>query len=405
MVDDFLKDLNSVSKASEEELRETWTGTQGEMSVVISGEEMTHEAILIKFGHDPEKVRIVGVLEETHWMMYNIWQHRYRFKTQRKNVDGEWESEDGPAWPVIQPAPAYKVKPIKATPKTTKWKTAIAAGDTQIGFRALSDESLEAFHDESAINVALQLIAVENPEQVVFTGDMIDLPSQGTFAQEAGFARMTQPAIDRTSLLLAQTRAVCDGKIVIVEGNHDKRMKKYVEANSVAAFGLKIANKPSSWPVMSLQNLLNIDEFNVQYIDAYPAGTWWIAEGLRVIHGTKANSAGSTASQYANKTPHISTVFGHTHRLEIQSKTTFDRAGKIRTMNINPGCLCDVSGKVPSVNGSVGTDGRAAQAFEDWQQGVAVIKYRDSGEFFVDLVQIDEGRTVYQGQEFSASPR
>ncbi len=70
-----------------EDYRETWTGTQGTMSVVIKGEEITQDAILRKFGHDPEKVSIVGVLEETHWMMGGEWQHRYRFKTERRADD------------------------------------------------------------------------------------------------------------------------------------------------------------------------------------------------------------------------------------------------------------------------------------------------------------------------------
>lgn len=78
--------------ADETSYKETWTGTEGEMSVVIRGEEITKEAILRKFGHDPEKVSIVGTLEETHWMMGGEWQHRYRFKTARREDDSvDWE--------------------------------------------------------------------------------------------------------------------------------------------------------------------------------------------------------------------------------------------------------------------------------------------------------------------------
>lgn len=66
------------------QLKQTWTGTEGELSLVITGEEITKEAILRKFGHDPEKVSIVGTLEESHWMMHGEWQHRYRFRTERK---------------------------------------------------------------------------------------------------------------------------------------------------------------------------------------------------------------------------------------------------------------------------------------------------------------------------------
>lgn len=310
----------------------------------------------------------------------------------------------GPAWPVIQPGPAHVVAPPRKTPALVGlWQSAHLWADTQAGYRILDDGTLEPFHDESAIDVALQLAAADNPEQLVLMGDILDLASQGKFSQEAGFARTTQPAIDRVTLLGAQMRSTTSGQIVWLEGNHDKRMQNFVEANALAAFGLRKGGLPDSWPVMSLPNLLRLDEVNIIYKDAYPAAHWWVNEKLRCEHGTKANSSGSTASQYMNETPHISRAHGHTHRLEAQSKTTYDRMGKIRSVALNPGCLCRVDGAVPSVNGAIGADGRSAQVFENWQQGVAVIRFKETGEFFWDLVQIEDGQTVYQGQEFLAA--
>lgn len=312
------------------------------------------------------------------------------------------ETTSGPAWPVIVPGPTFVVPPIKKTPRVSAWKTAILVADTQIGFREVDGE-LDPFHDEQAIDVALQIIEAENPDQTVVMGDIIDLAQQSRWAQEAGFARTTQPAIDRTTLLAAQIRSATDGKIIFIEGNHDKRMQGFVETNALAAFGLRRGNLPESWPVMSLPNLLRLDEFDVIYRDAYPTSHWWVNDALRCEHGTKSNSKGSTASQYANETPHLSRAHGHTHRLEVQSKTTYDRLGAIRSMALNPGCLCRVDGAVPSVNGAVTTTGAPAVSYENWQQGLIVIRYKEGTEFFVDgLVQIHEGLAVHQGQEFAA---
>lgn len=307
-----------------------------------------------------------------------------------------------PAWPVIQPGPVVSIKPLTRTPRASKWETATLIADPQIGFRMLDDGTLEPFHDEAAMGVALQVITAENPQQTVLMGDIIDLAGQGKYTQEAGFARTTQPAIDRTTLFGAELRQATDGQIVYIEGNHDKRMQNFVEANALSAFGLRKGGMPESWPVMSLPNLLRLDEHNIIYKDAYPTSHWWVNQKLRCEHGTRSNSSGSTAAQYMNATPHISRAHGHTHRLEVQSKTTFDRMGKIRSMALNPGCLCRVDGAVPSVHGAIGANGRSAQNFEDWQQGVIVIRYQED-DFFVDgLIQIDSGRTVYQGQEFAA---
>jgi predicted phosphodiesterase len=313
-----------------------------------------------------------------------------------------------PHWNPIQNAkPTIVTSSIVKPTKQSAWKTAVILPDPQIGFRRYENGHLDPFHDLKAMNVALQIIAYEQTQngvhQVVNLGDFLDLPSQGRFAQEASFAQTTQLAIDAGHLFLAQQRATApDAEIVLIEGNHDRRLQNFVEANALAAFGLKRAQKPTEWPVMSLPFLLRLDELNVTYIDSYPAGKHWIADNLRAIHGNKVRSNGSTAAAYTNDMGHISTVFGHTHRLEIQSRTTWDRVGKIRSMAISPGCLCRVDGAVPSVNGSIDPHGVPKETWENWQQGVAVIKYKDDGDFFVDLVQIDEGHTVYQGRDFKA---
>lgn len=362
----------------------------------------------------PEFIRDLSDLSLTNrevavrWGTGKTFIHKHRTRMLHASETKSNDPGNVPFWNPIQNARPTVVKPIDAQPlKRSDWKTAIILPDPQIGFRKFDDGELDPFHDEAAMNVAVQIIEHERRtngvEQVVNLGDFLDLPSQGRYAQEATFANTTQLAIDYGHMFLARQRAAApNAEIVLIEGNHDRRLQNFVEANALAAFGLKRAQKPSEWPVMSLPFLLRLDEINVSYIDSYPAGKHWVNDQLRAIHGNKVRSNGSTAAAYTNDMPHISTVFGHTHRLEIQSRTTWDRMGKIRSMAISPGCLCRVDGAVPSVNGSIDPHGKPKEEFENWQQGVAVIKYKDSGEFFVDLVQIDDGKTVYQGQEFQA---
>lgn len=311
----------------------------------------------------------------------------------------KWEPVDR-ARPVVLSAP----KPI--VPKKSKHTVHIALPDPQIGFRSL-DGRLDPFHDESAMAVALQITAwlEENDrlDTVINLGDFLDLPSQGRFEQEAAFASTSQAAFDRGHLFLQQQRLAAGpkAKIVLVEGNHDRRMEKFIVANALSAYGLRRANT-NEIPVMSIPYLLRLDEIGVEYIDAYPAGAYWITENLRAIHGTKARSNGSTAAAYTNADPHISTIFGHSHRLEIQSRTVFNGAGAIRSVAISPGCLCRVDGAVPSVNGSTHIDGSPARFYENWQQGIAVVTLQDDGQFFTELVQIKDGTAWFRGKKFTA---
>jgi predicted phosphodiesterase len=257
------------------------------------------------------------------------------------------------------------------------------------------------------MDLALQITAWleehERVDSVINLGDFLDLPSQGRFEQEPSFASTTQAAVDRGHMFLQQQRAAAGpkAKIVLIEGNHDRRMEKFIVSNAASAYGIKRANMDEV-PVMSLPFLLRLDEIGVEYIDAYPAGAYWLNDKLRAIHGDKVRSNGSTAAAYTNNTPHISTIFGHVHRQELQSRTIFDRLGPIKSVAISPGCLCRVDGAVPSVNGSTKIDGSPAKFYENWQQGIAVVHYKKTGEFFTDLVQFNDGIAVFRGKEFKA---
>ena len=320
---------------------------------------------------------------------------------------------EGPAWQPVQPADPVVINPkIAQTPAliSSGWKVAVALPDPQIGYRKYEDGSLDPFHDEAAMDVALQIVGLDHGhavDQIINLGDFLDLPMYGTYEQEQNFAHTAQLAINRGHRFLAEQRANAGmaARIILLEGNHDKRLTRFVNNNAAAAYGIKVANMPDSWPVLSLQNLLRCDELGVEFIDGYPAAAHWINKRLRAMHGDRANSAGSTAAQYANSNPNISTLFGHTHRMEQQSKTVFDRDQAIKSVSFSPGCLCRVDGAVPSVKGGVDVKGQALQYFENWQQGVSVIFFKDGDDdsFHFDQVHIHKGKTMYRGQEITST--
>jgi len=315
---------------------------------------------------------------------------------------------EGPAWQPVQHAEPVVIQPkIRTTGLiSSDWKVAVALPDPQIGYRKYEDGTVDPFHDEAAMDVALQIVDLDHGHpltQVINLGDFLDLPMYGTYEQETNFAHTAQLAINRGHRFLAEQRANAgmDARIILLEGNHDKRLNRFINTNAAAAYGIKVANIPDAWPVLSLQNLLRCDELGVEFIDGYPAAAHWINKRLRAMHGDRANASGSTAAQYANSNPNISTLFGHTHRMEQQSKTVFDRDQSIKSVSFSPGCLCRVDGAVPSVKGGVDVKGQALQYFENWQQGVSVIFYKDGDDdsFHFDQVHIHKGKTMYRGEE------
>ena len=334
---------------------------------------------------------------------------------------------DGPAWPVIQPATPVSIAitaPASCESHEVRRKTgmklSLKCADTQIGFRRIDSgladsegfppEPFEAFHDDRAMAVFLEVCRREQPDSIVILGDFLDLPSQSRWAQEAGFAQTTQMALDYAHHWLASLRAACDtAEIVLVEGNHDKRMQSYVETNALAAFGLRQAGGvPGDWPVMSLPHLLRLDSIRVQYVDAYPAATYWDNEGTRNIHGTRANGRGSTTAQYSHELPTVSTWSGHAHRTEITYRSVLGPGGKaISTYSANPGALCKTDGTVPSVHGAIHSNGTSARVVEDWQQGFGSLLYTPNGvetgiPDFPQVHRIHNGATLYNGSLIQA---
>jgi hypothetical protein len=275
--------------------------------------------------------------------------------------------------------------------------------DPQIGFRLYEDGTLDPFHDEQAIDVALQITAVVQPDLVLWLGDYLDLAEFSHFEQEPAFARSTQAAIDYGHALLAKVGALVPGaRQVLLEGNHDRRLQKHVTANAMAAFGLRQAC--GDWPVLSVPHLLRLDELGVEYVGGYPAGEYWVSDRLRAIHGVIVRNGGSTARAVAGAES-VSTLFGHIHRIETGYATVRTRAGGQTRVAHSPGCLCRIDGAVPSTKGSTTLDERPVQSWENWQQGLTVVSYRDGDEpFSLESVFIDTvsgHRAAYGGRVYT----
>ena len=315
-----------------------------------------------------------------------------------------------PAWPVVQPAApvvvnfSYRLSPRQ----TSRDKVALILPDPQIGYRHYMDTgTFDPFHDESAINVAMQIAADLQPDLVVWLGDYLDLAPFSHFEQEPTFASTTQKAIDYGHSLLSQLRVlVPNAKTVVMEGNHDKRLQTMVMRNAMEAFGLKRANELGAWPVLSVPHLLRFDELEVEYVGAYPAGSFWINERLKCIHGQTVRSGGSTALAVANE-ERVSTIFGHIHRIETQYRTSDVYGGGSIRFAHTPGCMCRIDGAVPSVKGSTDLSGRPVARYENWQQGLSVVSYREGDSPFnleTAFINTTEGyRTSFGGKTYLPS--
>jgi metallophosphoesterase superfamily enzyme len=311
---------------------------------------------------------------------------------------------DGPKWELPHPGPLYKIPTAPAKPvKVTGWKTALIFPDIQIGYFRTATNDLEPIQDEKALAVALGIAKAENPDLIVLVGDNLDLAEFGKYRLSPAFMRTTQATIDRASLLCAELRAAApNARIIWIAGNHEERLPNFLMDNALAAFGLRQGNVPESFPVMSVPFLCHFDRYQIEYLPGYPASSFWINERLVIIHGDKVASGGSTAHKYLN-TMKASVIYGHIHRREWAERTREDHDGPKTIMAASPGCLARIDGAVPSTRGGVDLDGRPLTRYEDWQQGVGVVRYEEGdGRFVYEQVPIRDGWALHQGKEFAA---
>lgn len=317
----------------------------------------------------------------------------------------------GPEWPVVQHAKPVVARAPKRNSKSPllvgTYKTLQFLPDEQIGYRRLTSGQLDPFHDPRAIDIALQIAEAERPDVAIHAGDLNDFAPFSRHRQEAGFAMTVQPGLQYAYEYLAILAELTKDQRVI-SGNHDVRLQNYILDNAMAAFGLTRAQKPgtSEWPVMSIENLLRFDELGIEYVGSYPAGATYVNDNLAAIHGAKIGNKNRTAAQIVVEDERVSILHGHTHKRALAAKTRNTRGQAKFTMAYSPGCLCRVDGAVPSTKGSIDAFGEPIRAWEDWQQGVAILRFQEGdGRFHLEEVPIFENPdgtswAMHGGQEF-----
>ena len=315
----------------------------------------------------------------------------------------KWDT--GPEWPVVQQSKPIQLQKTTTKPKApTTFKTCVVVPDIQIGFFRNKEGELEPSHDDKALDIVLAMIKKLQPELVACVGDNLDLPEMGKYVTYPAYAQTTQASIDRAAMFCAQMRAAApNARIVWLAGNHEERMPKYLVQNAGAAYGLRKGNTPDSWPVLSVPYLCRMDDYGIEYKPGYPAADLWINKKLRIIHGDRVKSSGSTAHVYLNNEKH-SVIYGHIHRIETAFKTREDFDGARTIMAASPGCLCRTDGAIPSTRGGVDLDGRPLTRHENWQQGVGVVTYEDTGrhKFSYEVAPIYNGWCMFRGVEYIA---
>ena len=318
--------------------------------------------------------------------------------TSQKEYQGFYKDNDGEAHIVDMTSTSYEpevdngdfirqakptiVRPTRRKRPIRSDKVTLAFGDAQIPFQ-----------DEHAMQMALMAVEEVQPDNIVLTGDMLDLPSLSRFEQRKEWAGRMQEALDRYHLFLAEIRARHMGRLVVVHGNHEERLPKMLRKDAAELIGLRRANAEHELGILTIQYLARYGELQVEGITGYPNGTLWLEDNLQVMHGTETKRQGQSAVNYLRK-EQVSTIYGHDHRLAIAWQTRNTRLGGVACVAASPGCLAKTDGSVPGYHFTTAENGLVVPRAEDWQQGVLMILHNERNHDVTPLRISEQGINI-----------
>lgn len=323
------------------------------------------------------------------------------------------------------PFVARQAQPVKVSVRSTRqlpkrrtvegMETAVVFPDAQIGYWQDRDGAWHTLHDESALDVSLQILADVDAEHgvdvVVDLGDLEDLPAFTSHPSPLAMLRQEafNLSLNRGHRVLAERTALTPNARLRrwIRGNHEQRFIEFLAKFAPQLIGLVLPGQEMESPILSLPFLMRLDEIGwvMDPDSAYPNDALWLTHNLRCIHGTVGKTkVGDTLNAYLHEGD-FSTIAGHTPHAGLGYRTVSSN-GRTRTyLAHTPGGFMRVDGSVPSRNtrnNDWGEPGKSDGV--RWEQGFSVVHYDPEGSVVpqIEHIVIFGGRAVWRGKEYVA---
>ncbi len=154
-------------------------------------------------------------------------------------------------------------------------------------------------------------------------------------------------------------KAVPKAEIVLLEGNHEQRLTKYLHSK---------AEELSCLEALELKSLLKLDSLKIKWI---PNGTRTKIGKLWHLHGNEIAGGGTNIAKSKFDRLGTNVIFGHHHKLQSYTKRNYE--GEVCGAWANP-CMSDLQPDYAH--------------FTDWVLGFSIIEYGKNGIFNVEQIPV-----------------
>jgi hypothetical protein len=296
-----------------------------------------------------------------------------------------------PIFAVIEPPRHYAPPPHGASAGTMR---SLLFSDVHMGYlKNIQNAKLTPLHNRRMLSTILQIAREYQPHFIGILGDYQDMARWNkSYVDKPEYFWTTQPSLLEGHWWLAQFRIACPHtRIILIEGNHDERLRRYVNKYMMEANGLTAVG--DLWPALSSPKLLGLDALQVEWVGGYEEDQAYFepVPWMRWMHGNVARSTmGSTVKALLDGATK-SLFAGHIHRSEMGTVKFKDKDRAVTGYTL--GCCCHLDGRIPGGTPEAG-----------WQNSFVTVEFRsDVPEPTPTVIPFRDGKAYWRGKEYRGS--
>lgn len=251
------------------------------------------------------------------------------------------------------------------------------------------------FHDEAALRAVCDMLAEEQPDEVIFLGDAADNSMLSKHRTHRRFGALLNETNDAVVTIFRRVReAVPDARIIFLPGNHDDRVLYYAQDMAPEFEQLRPGRLPTddAEPQSSIgfRQLWRLDELGIELVDEdWKLAQYGITPELSARHGylTGNNSERKLLEKHGR-----SQVHGHDHRGSLIYRTKHD------PLDIRVAMSCGTLSEVKP-------DGLGYEPDPDWTPGMGWCHVWEGGLFQLSFLPFVKNKLLtpwgaaYEGKE------